>query len=108
MAARNENEGTSDGETYIEKYIRGVLQVENILSLERLRQVNRKKALGLLHLVFRYEPYLNLNQKRSSKEALVFETGQGMLWCLLTQECIFMGVNGYHVKRCRQVWQAYP
>uniref|UniRef100_A0A8C3M6X0 Uncharacterized protein n=1 Tax=Geospiza parvula TaxID=87175 RepID=A0A8C3M6X0_GEOPR len=39
MAARSENEGTSDGETYIEKYTRGVLQVENILSLERLRQV---------------------------------------------------------------------
>uniref|UniRef100_A0A8C8Y7M8 Kinesin family member 13A n=1 Tax=Panthera leo TaxID=9689 RepID=A0A8C8Y7M8_PANLE len=38
MAARSENEGTSDGETYIEKYTRGVLQVENILSLERLRQ----------------------------------------------------------------------
>uniref|UniRef100_A0A669PC22 Kinesin family member 13A n=1 Tax=Phasianus colchicus TaxID=9054 RepID=A0A669PC22_PHACC len=47
MAARSENEGTSDGETYIEKYTRGVLQVENILSLERLRQV-RKRHLGLL------------------------------------------------------------
>lgn len=81
MAARNENEGTSDGETYIEKYIRGVLQVENILSLERLRQVNSKKALSLLHLVVRYEAYLNLNQKRSrvqSKESLIFETGLGM------------------------------
>uniref|UniRef100_A0A8C8YAZ7 Kinesin family member 13A n=1 Tax=Panthera leo TaxID=9689 RepID=A0A8C8YAZ7_PANLE len=40
MAARSENEGTSDGETYIEKYTRGVLQVENILSLERLRQAS--------------------------------------------------------------------
>ncbi|XP_062986494.1 kinesin-like protein KIF13A isoform X3 [Elgaria multicarinata webbii] len=47
MAARNENEGTSDGETYIEKYTRGVLQVENILSLERLRQaVTVKEALS--------------------------------------------------------------
>ncbi|XP_015743489.1 kinesin-like protein KIF13A isoform X8 [Python bivittatus] len=47
MAARNENEGTSDGETYIEKYIRGVLQVENILSLERLRQaVTVKEAVS--------------------------------------------------------------
>lgn len=43
MAARNENEGASDGETYIEKYTRGVLQVENILSLERLRQASRKE-----------------------------------------------------------------
>lgn len=40
MAARSEDEGTSDGETYIEKYTRGVLQVENILSLERLRQAS--------------------------------------------------------------------
>ncbi|XP_076999554.1 kinesin-like protein KIF13A isoform X3 [Tamandua tetradactyla] len=47
MAARSESEGTSDGETYIEKYTRGVLQVENILSLERLRQaVTVKEALS--------------------------------------------------------------
>lgn len=39
MAARGDSEETQDGETYIEKYIRGVLEVENILSLERLRQV---------------------------------------------------------------------
>lgn len=43
MAARSENEGMTDGETYIEKYTRGVLQVENILSLERLRQASRKQ-----------------------------------------------------------------
>ncbi|XP_047413190.1 kinesin-like protein KIF13A isoform X3 [Sciurus carolinensis] len=47
LAARSENEGTSDGESYIEKYTRGVLQVENILSLERLRQaVTVKEALS--------------------------------------------------------------
>nr|XP_044992258.1 kinesin-like protein KIF13A isoform X4 [Jaculus jaculus] len=47
LAARSENEGTSDGETYIEKYTRGVLQVENILSLERLRQaVTVREALS--------------------------------------------------------------
>ncbi|XP_041488624.1 kinesin-like protein KIF13A isoform X2 [Microtus oregoni] len=47
LAARSENEGTLDGETYIEKYTRGVLQVENILSLERLRQaVTVKEALS--------------------------------------------------------------
>lgn len=39
MAARGDSEQTQDGETYIEKYTRGVLEVENILSLERLRQV---------------------------------------------------------------------
>ncbi|MEE6464869.1 hypothetical protein FKM82_006386 [Ascaphus truei] len=47
MAARSEYEGTADGETYIEKYTRGVLQVENILSLERLRQaVTVKEAIS--------------------------------------------------------------
>uniref|UniRef100_A0A665VJ84 Kinesin family member 13A n=1 Tax=Echeneis naucrates TaxID=173247 RepID=A0A665VJ84_ECHNA len=40
MAARGDSEETQDGETYIEKYTRGVLEVENILSLERLRQVS--------------------------------------------------------------------
>lgn len=41
MAARGDSEETQDGETYIEKYTRGVLEVENILSLEKLRQVIR-------------------------------------------------------------------
>ncbi|XP_068178876.1 kinesin-like protein KIF13A isoform X2 [Antennarius striatus] len=46
MAARGDSEETQDGETYIEKYTRGVLEVENILSLERLRQaVTVKEAL---------------------------------------------------------------
>lgn len=40
MAARGDSEETQDGETYIEKYTRGVLEVENILSLEKLRQVS--------------------------------------------------------------------
>lgn len=39
MAARGDSEESQDGETYIEKYTRGVLEVENILSLEKLRQV---------------------------------------------------------------------
>ncbi|XP_066479307.1 kinesin-like protein KIF13A isoform X3 [Tiliqua scincoides] len=48
MAARSETEGMTDGETYIEKYTRGVLQVENILSLERLRQaITVKEALSM-------------------------------------------------------------
>ncbi|XP_034030866.1 kinesin-like protein KIF13A isoform X2 [Thalassophryne amazonica] len=46
MAARADSEETQNGETYIEKYTRGVLEVENILSLERLRQaVTVKEAL---------------------------------------------------------------
>ncbi|TNN78370.1 Kinesin-like protein KIF13A [Liparis tanakae] len=44
MAARADSEETHDGETYIEKYTRGVLEVENILSLERLRQSSCSKT----------------------------------------------------------------
>ncbi|XP_056617812.1 kinesin-like protein KIF13A isoform X3 [Triplophysa dalaica] len=48
MAARGDGEETLDGETYIEKYTRGVLEVENILCLERLRQaVSVKEALSV-------------------------------------------------------------
>uniref|UniRef100_A0A8K9UN37 Kinesin family member 13A n=1 Tax=Oncorhynchus mykiss TaxID=8022 RepID=A0A8K9UN37_ONCMY len=39
MAARGDGEESQDGQTYIEQYTRGLLEVENILSLERLRQV---------------------------------------------------------------------
>uniref|UniRef100_A0A8C9WCL8 Kinesin family member 13A n=1 Tax=Scleropages formosus TaxID=113540 RepID=A0A8C9WCL8_SCLFO len=39
----------ADGETYIEKYTRGVLEVENILSLERLRQVCTPLYLPRVH-----------------------------------------------------------
>ncbi|KAM9783257.1 kinesin-like protein KIF13A [Neosynchiropus ocellatus] len=47
MAARGDSEETRDGETYIEKYARGVLEVENILGLERLRQaVTVKEAVA--------------------------------------------------------------
>ena len=48
MAARGDCEETQDGETYIEKYTRGVLEVENILSLERLRQVLYIGILGMI------------------------------------------------------------
>jgi len=39
MAARGETEEAHGGESYMEKYTRGVLEVETILGLERLRQV---------------------------------------------------------------------
>ena len=38
--AATQNEATSDGETYIEKYIKGVSAVESILALDKLRQVS--------------------------------------------------------------------
>ncbi|NP_001138546.1 kinesin family member 13B L homeolog [Xenopus laevis] len=38
MAANVEDAGSADSEAYIEKYLRSVLAVENILTLDRLRQ----------------------------------------------------------------------
>ncbi|XP_069461813.1 kinesin-like protein KIF13B [Ambystoma mexicanum] len=38
MAANVDNAGSADAEEYIEKYLRSVLAVENILTLDRLRQ----------------------------------------------------------------------
>lgn len=37
-SANNENGLSGDGETYIEKYTKGVSAVESILALDRLRQ----------------------------------------------------------------------
>jgi len=39
MAASQNEVNTVDGETYIEKYIKGVSAVESILTLDKLRQV---------------------------------------------------------------------
>ena len=39
MAASQNEVNASDGETYIEKYIKEVSAVESILTLDRLRQV---------------------------------------------------------------------
>lgn len=39
MAANVENTASADSEAYIEKYLRSVLDVENLLTLDRLRQV---------------------------------------------------------------------
>uniref|UniRef100_A0A8C9TLZ7 Kinesin family member 13A n=1 Tax=Scleropages formosus TaxID=113540 RepID=A0A8C9TLZ7_SCLFO len=60
MAARSEAEGAQDGETYIEKYTRGVLEVENILSLERLRQVCTPLYLPRVHSLQPTHGYLFL------------------------------------------------
>uniref|UniRef100_A0A672Z8V1 Kinesin family member 13A n=1 Tax=Sphaeramia orbicularis TaxID=375764 RepID=A0A672Z8V1_9TELE len=62
MAARGDSEETQDGETYIEKYTRGVLEVENILSLERLRQV------------YMTPPYMDMNLDQGSQDHSSFQT----------------------------------
>lgn len=40
MAANVENPASADSEACIEKYLRSVLAVENLLTLDRLRQVS--------------------------------------------------------------------
>ncbi|CAG2057453.1 unnamed protein product, partial [Timema podura] len=45
IAASGEDSSLSDGETYIEKYTRGVSAVESILTLDRLRQSVALKEL---------------------------------------------------------------
>ncbi|XP_067139830.1 kinesin-like protein KIF13A isoform X3 [Centruroides vittatus] len=45
MAASGEDAATNDGESYIEKYTRGVSAVESILTLDRLRQEVAMKEL---------------------------------------------------------------
>lgn len=59
MAANTENPKSSDNEAAIEKYLRSVLAVENILTLDRLRQVNYRSSAG-----FRYS-YLHMTRSYS-------------------------------------------
>ncbi|XP_072263330.1 kinesin-like protein KIF13B [Pyxicephalus adspersus] len=52
LAANAEAPGSADSEAYIEKYLRSVLAVENILTLDRLRQevaVKEQLGKGKLH-----------------------------------------------------------
>ncbi|KAF3815350.1 hypothetical protein GH733_016732 [Mirounga leonina] len=61
MAARSENEGTSDGETYIEKYTRGVLQavtVKEALST-KARHLRRSLSTPNVHNVSSSRPDLS-------------------------------------------------
>jgi kinesin family member 13 len=48
IAASQNDQGTADGETYIEKYIKGVSAVDSILALDRLRQVQSYAVYSLL------------------------------------------------------------
>lgn len=51
MAASAENPKSSDNEAAIEKYLRSVLAVENILTLDRLRQVCTSASRHTRHSV---------------------------------------------------------
>uniref|UniRef100_A0A4W3IYL8 Kinesin family member 13B n=1 Tax=Callorhinchus milii TaxID=7868 RepID=A0A4W3IYL8_CALMI len=47
MAAESESEQSAEKAAYIEKYLRSVLAVENILTLDRLRQVSAKMGRSM-------------------------------------------------------------
>ena len=57
IAASQNEQGTSDGETYIEKYIKGVSAVDSILALDRLRQV--KYILFVVYGLCLYHWWIN-------------------------------------------------
>lgn len=46
LAARTDDDQSADSEAAIEKYLRSVLAVENILTLDRLRQVRKCSAMN--------------------------------------------------------------
>lgn len=44
LAASTDDDQSADSEAAIEKYLRSILAVENILTLDRLRQVGKRRA----------------------------------------------------------------
>ncbi|XP_029794370.1 kinesin-like protein KIF13B isoform X2 [Suricata suricatta] len=73
MAANVENTATADSEAYIEKYLRSVLAVENLLTLDRLRQeVTVKEQLtGKGKLSRRSISSPNVNRLSGSRQDLI-------------------------------------
>lgn len=49
LAASTEDDQSADSEAAIEKYLRSVLTVENVLTLDRLRQVRTQTAWTHVH-----------------------------------------------------------
>ena len=52
MATSAENPKSSDNEAAIEKYLRSVLAVENILTLDRVRQVRTNSHCDSFRVVY--------------------------------------------------------
>uniref|UniRef100_A0A8C0KGM1 Kinesin family member 13B n=1 Tax=Canis lupus dingo TaxID=286419 RepID=A0A8C0KGM1_CANLU len=73
MAANVENTASADSEAYIEKYLRSVLAVENLLTLDRLRQeVTVKEQLtGKGKLSRRSISSPNVNRLSGSRQDLI-------------------------------------
>ncbi|KAM8763803.1 kinesin-like protein KIF13B isoform 2-T2 [Rhynchonycteris naso] len=73
MAANVENTASADSEAYIEKYLRSVLAVENLLTLDRLRQevAVREQLTGKGKLSRRSISSPNVNRLSGSRQDLI-------------------------------------
>ncbi|XP_004848494.1 kinesin-like protein KIF13B isoform X2 [Heterocephalus glaber] len=73
MAANVENPASADSEAYIEKYLRSVLAVENLLTLDRLRQevAVKEQLTGKGKLNRRSISSPNVNRLSGSRQDLV-------------------------------------
>ncbi|NXV51230.1 KI13B protein, partial [Uria aalge] len=72
MAANVEDAASADSEAYIEKYLRSVMAVENILTLDRLRQdvAVKEQAMGKGKLCRRSLSSPNVNRLSGSRQDL--------------------------------------
>ncbi|XP_056342877.1 kinesin-like protein KIF13B isoform X3 [Oenanthe melanoleuca] len=72
MAAKVEDAASADSEAYIEKYLRSVLAVENILTLDRLRQevAVKEQLMGKGKLCRRSLSSPNVNRLSASRQDL--------------------------------------
>ncbi|XP_071403710.1 kinesin-like protein KIF13B isoform X2 [Pithys albifrons albifrons] len=72
MAANVEDAASADSEAYIEKYLRSVLAVENILTLDRLRQevAVKEQLMGKGKLCRRSLSSPNVNRLSASRQEL--------------------------------------
>uniref|UniRef100_A0A8I3WVV4 Kinesin family member 13B n=1 Tax=Callithrix jacchus TaxID=9483 RepID=A0A8I3WVV4_CALJA len=73
MAANVENPASADSEAYIEKYLRSVLAVENLLTLDRLRQevAVKEQLTGKGKLSRRSISSPNVNRLSGSRQDLI-------------------------------------
>ncbi|XP_055284030.1 kinesin-like protein KIF13B isoform X1 [Moschus berezovskii] len=79
MAANVENTASADSEAYIEKYLRSVLAVENLLTLDRLRQevAVKEQLTGKGKLSRRSISSPNVNRLSGSRQDLIPSSSLG-------------------------------
>ncbi|XP_074847573.1 kinesin-like protein KIF13B isoform X2 [Carettochelys insculpta] len=97
MAANAENAASADSEAYIEKYLRSVLAVENILTLDRLRQevTVKEQLMGKGKLNRRSLSSPNVNRTSGSRQDLtpMYSLGSQKV---LSSACHFYSNSIFH------------